>query len=505
MRLGNLRWRAQQAVRNVLLGTKPESPARLAYRVLRRVPGVRALWGRVSLRDSQDWHDVAAYAANNGKFAPSAAAPDFGPPLAYDSPQFFEDLVARIEAHHPAQKTADGPIVLVNNGLSAGGAERQIVFTLAGLKARGRRAVFIGEYLERTPEHRFYLGALEREGVEWRALKQTTRPGQQLYAAVAQPVAASLARLPTHMMIEILDLATALSELRPSVVHLWLDETSTKMGLAALISGAPRIVLSGRNVNPTHFDFYQPYMLPLYRALSRSSRVRLSNNSEAGARSYAEWIGLALNEIEVVYNAVDFRAWPEHDEQERLAMRASLGVRDDAPLIVGVFRLADEKRPILWLEAAAALKMRRPDAFFALAGDGAMRKDVERAIARLGLTKSVKLLGETTEVSRLYAAGDVFFLASREEGTPNAVIEAQRYRLPIVVADAGGARESFEPGSTGLLIEEASAVRLAEALDRVLGDEQLLQRARARGPEFVAERFGLERMIDDTLALYART
>lgn len=503
MVIRSLRWRAQQAVRNALIGTKPDSPARLAYRVLRRLPGVSALWRRFSFRASDDWRDVASYAANKGTFAPSASPNEDSPSSGYADPDFFDALVACIETHHPAQDFADGPVVLVNNGLSAGGAERQIVFTLIGLKARGRRALFIGEYLERTPEHRFYLGALDRAGVEWRALKQRTGPGRPIYAPVARPVAALLSRMPAHLMVEILDLAAELKALRPSVVHLWLDETSTKMGLAALISGAPRVILSGRNVNPTHFNFYQPYMLPLYRALSRSARVTFSNNSRAGARSYVEWIGLPSDAIKVVYNAVDFSAWPAHDDSERRAFRASLGFSERAPLVAGVFRLADEKRPILWLEAATALKALRSDAVFAIAGDGAMLKDVERAAARLGLSGSLKLLGETPDVSLLYAAADVFFLASREEGTPNAVIEAQRYGLPIVSTDAGGASEAFEPGSTGILVKDVTARTLAQALDKALADQAFRKSARSRGPEFVVQRFGLDRMIDETLDLYA--
>lgn len=504
MRFARFRWRAERFVRSLLLKTRSDSHAHGVYRALRRVPGVSAAWRSLTGKALDDWRDVARYTARDGAFAAELKAFPAAPPE-FESDQFFENLVERIEANHPAEANAQGAIVLVNNGLSAGGAERQIVFTLTGLKARGEKALFVGEYLNRTPGHGFYLSELDRAGVHWCTPKQIAAPGRDFYAQIARPVAEALAVMPSYLAVEILDMAATLRALRPRVVHLWLDETSTKIGLAALIAGAPRVVLSGRNVNPTHFNFHQAYMRPAYRALSRSPRVALSNNSRAGAQSYADWIGLQPDDVAVVYNAVDFSAWPDHDEQEKRAFRSAHGINDDSPLIVGVFRLADEKRPLLWLEAAAQLCARRPNAAFVIAGDGPMRAEAENAAARLGMQTSLHFLGETRNVSLLYAAADVFFLASRQEGTPNVVIEAQRYGLPVVSTDAGGAAETFEPGVTGILVADATAAGLAGALDEILADTNFRALARRRGPEFVARRFGLDRMIDDTLALYAVT
>ena len=65
-------------------------------------------------------------------------------------------------------------------------------------------------------------------------------------------------------------------------------------------------MISGRNINPSHFALYQPYMDPAYRVLAQLSNVTIINNSRAGADDYADWIGIPRDRIRVVHNGVDF-------------------------------------------------------------------------------------------------------------------------------------------------------------------------------------------------------
>ena len=47
-------------------------------------------------------------------------------------------------------------------------------------------------------------------------------------------------------------------ELKPAVVHAWLDWSNVRAGIAAVLAGVPRIILSGRNLNPSNFFFDAP-------------------------------------------------------------------------------------------------------------------------------------------------------------------------------------------------------------------------------------------------------
>ena len=165
-------------------------------------------------------------------------------------------------------------------------------------------------------------------------------------------------------------------------------------------------------------------------------------------------------------------------------------------------RLAPEKDPDLWLSTAAAIAAARPDVHFVLAGYGEMAAHVAAKVEELGLAERFRLAGPTTDVGEIYAALDVFLMTSRFEGTPNTLIEAQAAGVPIVAPLVGGTGETALHGTTGLLVEERMADRLAAAVLRILDDAPWRRRSARHGPAFVAERFGHRRMIAATLALY---
>ena len=118
------------------------------------------------------------------------------------------------------------------------------------------------------------------------------------------------------------------------------------------------------------------------------------------------------------------------------------------------------------------------------------------------------MLGNERNVRLALAMLDVLLLTSSMEGTPNVVLEATCLGLPVVATDAGGTSEAMIDGHTGLLVREpaVSKISLADALSSAVA--QILAGAIAReevrdvGPAFIQTAFGLDRMIDQTLALY---
>jgi glycosyltransferase involved in cell wall biosynthesis len=465
---------------------------------------VRLAWRLLAHGDAAGWRDTARYAAAGGNFAPGREGRATLAPLAagFDDCDFFDLLLQRIEMCEPWFEPVAGRVVLVNNGLSAGGAERQVLYTLTGLARRGRDVRFLGEYLGAAPGQDFHLAALREAGVEARAPRRLRRPMRQAYASITREVAEGLSRFAPETVLEILEMVDELRDARPAVVHLWQDDTAIKHAVAALIAGVPRIVLSGRNLNPVHFAYYRRHMRAAYLALAGNPRVVLSNNSEAGAASYAEWLGLAPGTIKVIHNGLDPQAWPARTADEAASWRAAHSVAANAPVVIGVFRLSEEKRPLLWLEVARLASARAPLTRFLLVGDGPMRGAVDARIGELGLETTVRRLGEVADVGLALAASDVFMLTSAQEGLPNALLEAQQFGLRCLVTDAGGAREAILDGVTGQLAKSDDPQALADNLLRLLEDTGLEASAWAQGPVFIQRAFGLERMLEETQALY---
>ncbi|MGC2199941.1 MAG: glycosyltransferase, partial [Stellaceae bacterium] len=74
--------------------------------------------------------------------------------------------------------------------------------------------------------------------------------------------------------------------------------------------------------------------------------------------------------------------------------------------------------------------------------------------------------------------------------------------LPVMAMEAGGVAEAVMPGENGIVCGDDSPDAAASRLCAMIDDPQWFDRAREIGPRFVRERFGVDRMIAETMALY---
>jgi glycosyltransferase involved in cell wall biosynthesis len=137
-----------------------------------------------------------------------------------------------------------------------------------------------------------------------------------------------------------------------------------------------------------------------------------------------------------------------------------------------------------------------------MVGDGSERAELQYRINQLGLTKSVRLLGNRTDVPELLAACDVFVLSSIAEGMPITVLEAMAAGLPVVVTDVGGMASVVQAGVNGALVPARNPDALAQALAEYATDETLRRRHGDAGRARALARFGLDKMVTAYTGLY---
>ena len=387
-------------------------------------------------------------------------------------------------------------ILLMIGTLGPGGAERQFVLTLKGVLARGHTDVTTAFVNLSTPDKRFFLPQLEATGIP------TLEVGSEPESVLDPGVSAFIAELPRDLH-EISSYAAIVAARRPSIAHLWLDDVNVKAGIAAVLTGVPRIVLSQRSLPPINFSLHRPYMREAYRWLAAAPGVVMINNSEAGARAYEEWLGLPAGTIGVVRNgfaSADELLAAYRDRRGRF--REEVGIPLDVLILGGVFRLTEEKRPFLWLDIAAHVRRAIPDARFLLVGDGPLRGALERRAANSDLAGSVHFTGHRNDALAAIADLDMLMLASRAEGLPNVLIEAQFLGVPAVATRVGGAPEAVDHGKSGWLLENDDPEDCGRRIVQLLRDAAWRDSASRHGPAFAFARFGAQRMIDETVSVY---
>lgn len=165
-------------------------------------------------------------------------------------------------------------------------------------------------------------------------------------------------------------------------------------------------------------------------------------------------------------------------------------------------RFSEEKRPLLWLDAAEQLLRQHPGIRFLLVGDGVQRAEVEARAARPPLTGHVLLPGHDQRPYDTMCAMNVLFLSSIHEGLPNVLIEAQALGVPVVTMPAGGAVEALRDGDTGWIVHGGNAAAAAQVMADAIGDPGALRAAGARGQAFARRQFGYERMLAETARIY---
>lgn len=137
-----------------------------------------------------------------------------------------------------------------------------------------------------------------------------------------------------------------------------------------------------------------------------------------------------------------------------------------------------------------------------VAGEGPQRDDLERQIVELGLTESVRLLGNRSDVAALLAECDMFVLSSIAEGMPLTLLEAMAAGLPVVATDVGGVASVVEQGVTGTLVPAGNPRALADALGAYSVDVALRRRHGDAGHARAVARFDLGAMVAAYTQLY---
>ncbi|CAO0832037.1 glycosyltransferase [Streptomyces microflavus] len=222
---------------------------------------------------------------------------------------------------------------------------------------------------------------------------------------------------------------------RYDLVHTHLYRACVYGRIAARLAGVRAAVATEHSLGRAEIEG---------RPLTRGIRALYLSTERLGAATVAvsstvagrlrDW-GVPADRIRLVPNGIDADLY-RFDPDRRLAVRAALGIPDDAFVVGGVGRLVPGKRFDVAVRAVAAL----PGARLLLAGDGPEAGALRALAARLGAADRIRLLGECGSgaggpvpgVPALLSAVDTFVSTSREESFGLAAVEALAAGLPVL-------------------------------------------------------------------------
>ncbi len=281
---------------------------------------------------------------------------------------------------------------------------------------------------------------------------------------------------------------------RPHLLQGWMYHGNALASVVGLLTGVPTLWnLRTAGVGPHA-------VADLSRFISRQPTDVITNSERAIA--YHEGRGYRPRHWQVIPNGFDLDEF-RPDADARARVRASLGIRDDAPLVGTVARFDPMKDYPNFLQAAAHARRQHPTARFALVGPGVDASNAELAaeVRRAGLDDAVHLLGARRDVAAVMSAMDVYVQASLYEGFPNTVGEAMACGLPCAVTDAGDSGAVV--GDAGRVVPVRDPAALGDAIGELLALPPAERAALGRRARARAEReFALDAVVARYEALY---
>lgn len=265
--------------------------------------------------------------------------------------------------------------------------------------------------------------------------------------------------------------------------------------LAAILAHTPCIVASVHN---QYTQDRKPHRRFLNHMLSTHTDALIAV-SDAVKSDIVHFDRIAPERVTVIPNGVDTDVFSAAD---RARTRRSLGLSDDVQVIGSVGRLTDQKGHVHLIEALASIKDSHPNVRALIVGEGPLRDALEASAVELGVHDRVMFAGMRRDIPELLAAMDLYVMPSLWEGMSNALIEAMAAGKPMAVSAIPSFSIMLRDGHDALLVPPKDPCALADALKRLLSDNDLAQRLGSMAKEKAQAEYSIKATVARYTNLY---
>lgn len=237
---------------------------------------------------------------------------------------------------------------------------------------------------------------------------------------------------------------------KPDVVLPLIIYTNIEVAIASIGLGTKVMVAEHNNYWAVKSKFFRILRLIAYRFATKT--VVLTRRDKMIYDRY-------LNNVEVIGNPIVLRESSENMERNKT--------------LICVGRLNKVKQFHHAIEAFSMIHHNHPEWRLQIAGAGSELEFLKLQAKRLDVESKVDLLGNISDIERLYANSGIFVLCSEYEGLPMVIGEAMLSGLPVVSYDCPtGPSEFIDDGINGILVTHNDIKELAEKIEGLITDPE---------------------------------
>lgn len=285
------------------------------------------------------------------------------------------------------------------------------------------------------------------------------------------------------------------------IVHTFFQASDLWAGPIAKLAGAKVHISSRRDMGVLRQRKHHIGYRVLRRFIDQIHAV-----SEGVRRYTVQADGADPARVLTIYNGVDLGSPVSEEALEKA--RALYDLPPGSPVILVTANLRPVKGIDILVRAAATVAREIPDVRILVAGSfgGAKEKPYVEELLRLseslGVSRSVRFLGQSPHIAELLSLSEIYVSPSRSEGFSNALLEAMRAGLPCVATAVGGNVEAVADGETGFIVPSEDPDELAARILVLLRDPQLRRTMGEAGRERFLHCFTSATMVTKIVAAY---
>lgn len=292
----------------------------------------------------------------------------------------------------------------------------------------------------------------------------------------------------------VLRLRNIIVQRKPDIIHAFLFHANNAARIAAQLAGYPahQVLTEIQTV-----EIERSWHLLVDHFMASLSRCTIVN-APGVYHHLRRAASIPSNKLHLIRSGVAL----DRFDQVPPVPRSSLGVREDAKLMMWHGRMDPIKGLPILLEAHHRLLLQGERLTLLLVGDGPQREVLERECQQRGIQHAVVFTGFRGDIPNLLATADLYVFPSFTEGLPNSLLEAMASGLPIVASDIAGCRDLISHGEQGLLVPAGDATRWADAIARLLRQRDVAGKLGENARNAVREHWSHEQMLNAYRALY---
>jgi glycosyltransferase involved in cell wall biosynthesis len=204
-------------------------------------------------------------------------------------------------------------------------------------------------------------------------------------------------------------------------------------------------------------------------------------------------------QTELLMNGVD----TEFFNPDRAQACSPFDCDSSTPVFFTLSRMSQKKGVDILLEAIEQIDQSSVDIHFAIAGDGPMRENVEKASQN---SESIEVIGKLSdeELAIHYAAADAFLFTSKGgEAFPTlTMIESYASGTPVIASKLAEDPIGVQNGVNSILVEPGNAKQLEKAIIELASNEKQLSNMSTQARKTAEEYFSIEDRIDQIESCY---